>query len=191
MDGITATGGGGAVPSVVVVVVVVAARDRFLGSDGPVSSSFSLALLVDILRFLFWICASPSPSPSSSSSSSSSSFAGARREREKGRARVYKRADRSSDFTPTTSCVCVFLNDDETDDRIKQSAFPKKKKKKKKKKGGLLTARLFFFWSSFWNKRSPHFFPRERERETLCALFILGHGDHRIRSREHSHLEAC
>ena len=56
MDGITATGGGGAVPSVVVVVVV-AARDRFLGSDGPVSSSFSLALLVDILRFLFWICA--------------------------------------------------------------------------------------------------------------------------------------
>jgi ABC-type transport system involved in cytochrome bd biosynthesis fused ATPase/permease subunit len=56
VDGITATGGGGAVPSVVVVVVV-AARDRFLGSDGPVSSSFSLALLVDILRFLFWICA--------------------------------------------------------------------------------------------------------------------------------------
>ena len=67
MDGITATGGGGAVPSVVVVVVVVAARDRFLGSDGPVSSSFSLALLVDILRFLFWICALDASSSSSSS----------------------------------------------------------------------------------------------------------------------------
>jgi hypothetical protein len=53
----------------------------------------------------------------------------------------------------------------------KQSAFPKKKRKKKE--GGLLTARLFFFWSSFWNKRSPHFFPRERERERRFARFLF------------------
>lgn len=64
------------------------------------------------------------------------------------------------------------------------------KKKGKKKEGGLLTARLFFFGRRF-GTNGHHTFSRERERETLCALFILGHGDHRIRSREHSHLEAC
>ena len=68
----------------------------------------------------------------------------------------------------------------------------RKKKEKKKKEGGLLTARLFFFLVVVLEQTVTTLFPeRERERETLCALFILGHGDHRIRSREHSHLEAC
>lgn len=55
-----------------------------------------------------------------------------------------------------------------TDDRAQF-----RKKKGKKKRGGLLTARDFFFWSSFWNKRSPHFFPRERERERRFARFLF------------------
>ena len=70
---------------------------------------------------------------SSSSSSSSSSFAGARREREKGRERVYKRADRSSDFTTTFACE-VFLNDDKNNG--------KRRKKRTKKRGTF--DRLFF-----------------------------------------------
>ena len=71
----------------------------------------------------------------------------------------------------------------------KQSAFPKKKRKKK---GGTFDRPTLFFLVVVLEQTVTTLFPeRERERETLCALFILGHGDHRIRSREHSHLEAC
>tara|TARA_B100000401_G_scaffold75600_1_gene46958 strand:+ start:2121 stop:2687 length:567 start_codon:yes stop_codon:yes gene_type:complete len=52
----------------------------------------------------------------------------------------------------------------------KQSAFPKKKKEKR---GGTFDRPTLFFWSSFWNKRSPHFFPRERERERRFARFLF------------------
>ena len=52
-----------------------------------------------------------------------------------------------------------------------QSAFPKKKRKKKR--GGTFDRPTLFFWSSFWNKRSPHFFPRERERRFARFLFLV------------------
>ena len=67
-----------------------------------------------------------------------------------------------------------------------------RKKKKKKKRGGTFDRPTLFFLVVVLEQTVTTLFPeRERERETLCALFILGHGDHRIRSREHSHLEAC
>ena len=111
---------------------------------------------------------------------------------------MYKRADRSSDFT-TTACVCVFLNDDKN---IKWKARHRKKRKKKR---GTFDQRDSCFWSSFCRffgffstsrftfhelfilfyfffviiclrfffeffKRSPHFFPR---RERLFARFLF------------------